>query len=231
MSEQGIRCVTFDLDNTLWPITETIEKAEQALYLWLCSHYPRISQKYSLMQLREFRLALARSYPELQHDVTLLRERSLYQLAEEFRYSSSLVQDAMAIFMRYRNRVSLYPEAHEVLKCLSQQFILGVISNGNADIDVIGLSGYFTFVTTAAQAGVSKPDRRIFAHAASVAGLPCNAITHIGDDPCTDVLGAMNAGFRSIWLNRTRQAWPGGQTPHHVVHTLKEVPIWLAANK
>jgi HAD superfamily hydrolase (TIGR01549 family) len=226
---EDIRCLTFDLDDTLWPIDETIQLAEQALYEWFRSTCPKVSERYTLHELKELRIRIANSIPDLAHDITALREHSLLKLLKEFHYPETLVGEAMELFHDYRNKVSLFPDVIHVLQQLREQYILGVITNGNADVERIGLSQFFTFVTTAAQAGVRKPDPGIFNHAIISAQMNPRQIAHIGDDPRLDVLGAAQAGMRSIWLNRDRRAWPGGATPEKVIHTLEEIPALLGA--
>lgn len=223
MSLNQITCVTFDLDDTLWPITETILNAENALYKWFGQYYPEICSRYSRRQLLERRIQLQQSVPELEHDVTRLREYSLSVLAMEFGYPEKMISAAMDEFLLHRNRVTLFDDAHETLTYLSKRYSLGVITNGNASVERIGLSGFFSFVVTAGEAGAMKPDGIIFKQAIRRAGVRKEQILHIGDDPHSDILGAMSAGLRSVWLNRKRKAWPGGQNPTHVVHTLAEL--------
>ena len=86
----NIRCITFDLDDTLWPVKPVILKAEQALYQWLCEHYPRVTDTYTVQQLTQQRVTLTMRYPDISHDVSLLRWQFLAELAEQFDYPDSL---------------------------------------------------------------------------------------------------------------------------------------------
>ena len=104
------------------------------------------------------------------------------------------------------------------------------ITNGNAQLEKISLGSYFDFVVTAAETGGSKPDPKLFIRAAEIAEVAVNEIVHIGDCAKSDVIGAINAGCLSVWLNMDRQAWPGGQNPHAVIHCLSELPNLLIEN-
>ena len=219
----NIKCVTFDLDDTLWPIEPTISAAEQVLYNWLQAKYPTVTATYSLEELREKRNALNDSRSEIAHDVTALRFESLMELAVEFNYPDKLAEEGLHLFREHRNRVTPFVESKPTLAILAKQFTLGAITNGNAQLDRIELGHYFNFVVTAAEVGVSKPDSKVFQQAATAAGVSVNEIVHVGDCPNTDVLGALHAGFKSIWLNPERKPWPGGQNPHAVIHNLSEL--------
>ncbi len=48
--------------------------------------------------------------------------------------------------------------------------------------------------------GTIKPHPTIFAHAASVLGVPPGSILHVGDDWAADVVGAVRAGWRAAYL-------------------------------
>ena len=222
-----IECITFDLDDTLWPIAPTILRAENELYRWLESNYPRVTASYSLEQLRVKRDALSEVRSDIAHDVTALRFHSLLELAKEFNYTDKLASKGLSLFREHRNRVTLYSDVESTLALLVKQFPLGAITNGNAQLQHIGIDHYFSFVVTAAEVGESKPDLKVFQHAAQAAKVPASKIVHVGDCVNTDVLGALNAGYKSIWLNAARRAWPGGQNPHAVIHNMSELPQLL----
>jgi putative hydrolase of the HAD superfamily len=57
------------------------------------------------------------------------------------------------------------------------------------------------------EAGVRKPDPEIFRLAAARAGQPLEGAWMIGDTAEADIVGARNAGLRSVWLHRGRP-WP-----------------------
>ena len=219
-----IKCITFDLDDTLWPVTPTILRAENELYRWLQSNYPRITASYTLEQLREKRDILSDIRSDIAHDVTELRFHSLLQLAKEFNYPDELAAKGLDLFRQHRNRVTLFADVEATLALLVDKFSLGAITNGNAQLQAIGIGHYFNFVVTAAEVGERKPDLTVFRHAARVANVPVANMMHVGDCAESDVLGALNAGYKSIWLNAARKAWPGGQNPHAVIHAISELP-------
>ncbi|MEV0155706.1 HAD family hydrolase [Micromonospora sp. NPDC050686] len=84
-----------------------------------------------------------------------------------------------------------------------------VVSNGparqhDAKIRRTGLDRYVADWVISEEAGVSKPNPRIFALAAQRARLPLRGAWVIGDGPEADIGGATAAGLPSVWLHRGR---------------------------
>ena len=52
---KDIRTITVDLDDTLWEIRPVIRRAERRLYEWLGEHYPRITERFSVEEMRILR--------------------------------------------------------------------------------------------------------------------------------------------------------------------------------
>ena len=223
-----IRCVVFDLDDTLWPCEPTIVKAEEALYSWLQEHYSRVTDCYSLEDLRKQRANYALHNPHIAHDVTALRKQSLDELAQQFAYPSTMANDGLALFRKYRNQVKLFNDALPTINNLSKRFKLGVITNGNADLKAIGLSDNFEFIVTAEEAGVAKPDASIFEFARKKVNLGCHELLYVGDDPAIDVLGANNSGWKSIWFNPAGKQWLEEIKPHAQINALGELSYLLS---
>jgi putative hydrolase of the HAD superfamily len=60
------------------------------------------------------------------------------------------------------------------------------------------------------------------------AGVPSEAVLHIGDDAALDVLGALSAGMHTVWVNREAQPWAHEAQPHLSVASLHELCNLLA---
>lgn len=202
-----INTICFDLDDTLWDMQPVIRRAENALYGWFDEHCPRVTARYTPAQLLELRLTAARQFPELRHDLTALRYKVLHAVLTEADYSTTLADDAFAVFQRERNAVQLYAEVPEVLQRLAQSHRLLALTNGNADLHTIGLAHCFEAVYTARAVGAAKPDRGFFTAVLSQAGLDPAATLHVGDHPENDIVAARAVGMKTLWLNRRGDAW------------------------
>ena len=120
-------------------------------------------------------------------------------------------QEVNTIFARYlalyEESWSLYPDVLPCLEALSA-YPLGLITNGDGNqqrqkLQRTGIAEYFTSVVISGDIGVAKPQREIFDRSAQELGISPRELLFIGDNPQTDVLGAIQAGWQCIWLNRT----------------------------
>lgn len=194
--------ISFDLDDTLWPIAPVMQRAEQRLHAWLVEHCPRTAHAWPPEQLRALRDAVWHAHPALQHDYTATRLLCLREALLPHGYGEAEVQAAFAVFIAARNEVDLFPDVPRALRALAERYRLIAISNGNADLRQIGLGSLFEFSVHAREHGAAKPSPCIFAAAAEQLGLPAARILHVGDHPEHDVAGALAAGMGAVWLDR-----------------------------
>jgi len=223
-----IRCVVFDLDDTLWPCEPTIMKAERELYKWLKEHYSRVTDHYTLEDLITHRANYALLNPQVAHDMTALRNLSLAEIAQQFDYPIAMANDGLALFRHYRNKVDLFDDALPTIMKLNGRFKVGVITNGNADLVAIGLSDHFDFIVTAEEAGVAKPNSAIFEYARNKVNLESHELLYVGDHPAFDVVGAKASGWKSLWFNPTAEEWPEDIKPDAEIQKLSDLPALLA---
>ncbi|MGH8258421.1 MAG: HAD family hydrolase [Steroidobacteraceae bacterium] len=203
-----IRAVAFDLDNTLWDVEPVIERAERLVIEWLHEHCPRIPERVSLADMRIAREQLIRDEPERAHDFTYIRTAALARHARECGYDEAIAERAFEVFFRARNELDLYDDVRPGLDRLSGRYALATLSNGNADLALIGFTEPFAVSLNARQIGAAKPDRRCFERLAGSLGLEPAAILYVGDDPWLDVEAARRAGLRTAWMSRRGGAWP-----------------------
>ena len=101
----------------------------------------------------------------------------------------------------------LYPEVESVLKDLRARGVkLGVISNWSTRLRHIaegtGLDKLVDFIVCSSEAGMRKPDPRIFHIALHRAGVSPGAAVHVGDQVEDDVRGAERMGIRPVLVWR-----------------------------
>jgi HAD superfamily hydrolase (TIGR01509 family) len=231
----AIKAILFDLDDTLWPIVPVIVRAETVLFDWLAVYAPGVVQRHTIDSLRLRRMALMAAEPRYELDLRALRRAALIEAFAEAGEDPARVEQAMMIFNRERNVVSLYDDVQAVLPRLAQQVLLGSVSNGAADLNAIGLAHHFKVSVAAHQFGRAKPDPAIFRAACDALQVAPEQAAYIGDDPVLDVEGAQNAGLLGIWLRRAG-ADPARRPPDHIqpdviCTTLYELEQWLSARQ
>jgi putative hydrolase of the HAD superfamily len=219
-----IRAITLDLDDTLWPVWPVMTRAENALSNWLAKHAP---QAAALLLQADRRLALRhqvqKNRPDIGLDLGALRREMIRLALQLHAEDTALVEPAYQVFIAERMRVDLFAEVRPALVRLAARFPLVAVSNGNADLHLVGIGEHFRAAFSAQEFGVGKPDPRIFHAAAAAAGVQAHEVLHVGDDAEMDVLGALNAGMQAIWVNRVQHEWVHQAQPHAKVSDLKQL--------
>ena len=103
-----------------------------------------------------------------------------------------------------------YDGAEEAIRVLQASYSLGVITNGNHDIqrnklNALAIGAHFRsnlFLASEA-VGHAKPNPRIFEHALGLAGVQPPEALMVGDWLEVDVLGAQAVGMRGVWFTRS----------------------------
>jgi FMN hydrolase / 5-amino-6-(5-phospho-D-ribitylamino)uracil phosphatase len=208
-----LRAVAFDLDNTLWDVGPVIVRAEQCLHQWLREHCPRITERVSIEDMRAARERLARSEPHNAHDFTYLRITTLAAHARECGYEEVMAERAFEVFFAARNALQPYADVQPALERLRTRYALASLSNGNADLELIGLARLFSVSLNARQIGAAKPHPRCFQQLVRDLRLEPGNILYVGDDPFLDVEAARAAGLRTAWMDRSQAPWPPNLQP------------------
>jgi FMN hydrolase / 5-amino-6-(5-phospho-D-ribitylamino)uracil phosphatase len=224
-----IKAITLDLDDTLWPIWPTIERAEAALQTWLAPLAPRASELLANPQARLLlREQVVGSQPEIAHDMSAVRRELIRLALHHSSEDTQLARPAFEFFFEQRMKVDLYADALPALVFLADRYRIVAVSNGNADVHRVGIGAYFHASISAHEFGVGKPDPRIFHAAASAAGVASEEVLHVGDDSALDVVGALAAGMQTVWVNRAAHPWAHDCRPHLTVTDLGQLCATLA---
>ncbi|MEG0046097.1 MAG: HAD family hydrolase [Comamonas sp.] len=225
-----IRAISLDLDDTLWPIWPTIAKAEGVLLRWLEQHAPSTAQSLGdTATVRALRHEIVTLRPDLKADLSGLRRESIRLALTRAGDDPALAEPAFDEFFAARHQVDLFDDALPALQFFSQRWPVVALSNGNANVNVVGIGEHFKASLSASGAGMAKPDVRFFQAAADAVGVAPEHVLHIGDDAALDVQGAMDAGMHAVWLNREQVAWPCvGPEPHVTVASLWQLCQGLA---
>lgn len=101
-----------------------------------------------------------------------------------------------------------FPEAPGMLACLSRAGKrAAILSNGNSGmldpmVTASGLAGHFEAVLSVDEAGVFKPDPRVYRLVEARCGVTPDKVCFLSSN-CWDAHGAAQFGFRAVWVNRT----------------------------
>ncbi len=226
-----IRAITLDLDDTLWPFAPIGERIEHVIDAWMREHSPCTAARFPAADMRALRDRVFTENPHLMHDLGALRRLTLHRALTESGGDPALADAAYAAFYDARNQVECYPDSIDALQRIAAQVPVAGLTNGNADLQRIGLSQHFRFNLAAREHGAAKPAASIFLAACTRLECGPSDVLHVGDHIEMDVLGAARAGLRSCWINRDAQHWPHDDVqPDLHFATLTALADWLDAN-
>jgi 5'-nucleotidase len=123
--------------------------------------------------------------------------------------------------------------ASKLLNTLRGKVKLGIITNGFTELQQVrlertGFRDHFDVLIISEQVGVAKPHPDIFEHALSVMGHPSrDKVLMVGDNPDSDILGGLNAGLHTCWVNADNKPEPADIKPHYQVSSLTELESLL----
>ena len=207
-----IRAVSFDLDDTLWPVWPAIVRAEQALQAWLAEHAAPVADRFPPERMRELRpkageLAAAAGFS---HDLAWTRRTQigLAFAATGHPASEDMIATGYQVFEDARQLVEPYPEVDAVLATIAARLPLVAVTNGSAEIDRTALGRHFKGAFSATRLGIAKPDAGIFHAACRLVDCQPHEVLHVGDDPHLDIAAARAAGMPTLWINRSDKPWP-----------------------
>jgi len=224
---QSVNAITFDLDDTLWEIAPVIARAEKKVYEVIQAQFPRVSERYTLKDIQKIREQVLVSNPDIIHDLTEIRRLTFREMLSGCHYDPNQASVLLEQYMDWRHNVDFFVDVIPALDLLSQRYKLLTITNGNADVKRLGISQYFTASISAGEFGTLKPDPRIFHYACEILGEKPSTILHVGDNPSDDVIGALDAGFRAVWINRYRTVWKHPRSPDIEITSLTELVEFL----
>ena len=151
----------------------------------------------SLDDRETFRLELLRRWLEaadLPHDPETVRNLRRSYLSEF---------DEMAHYSHYR----LFDDVMPALRILRRAGLkTAVISNADDDVTVVAVHFDFAplmdLIVTSALVGYEKPDPRTYYAALDPLGVDPARAVHVGDQPRSDVVGALGVGMGAVLLDR-----------------------------
>ena len=134
-----------------------------------------------------------------------------------------------------------YPNVKEVIEELAKKYILILVSNhswpphGYKVLETIGIGKFFTKIVFSGDIGFAKPHEKMFDKVFRDLNVQKNELFHVGDNPSTDVNGAINYGLYVIWchtrehLQSTQQLLPQKTSEYYLgeIKEINELPTFL----
>ncbi|AUX92249.1 pyrimidine 5'-nucleotidase [Mixta gaviniae] len=125
--------------------------------------------------------------------------------------------------------------AVNLMNALKGKVKMGIITNGFTALQQVrlertGFRDYFDLLVISEQVGHAKPHPAIFNYALEKMEHPARErVLMVGDNPDSDILGGINAGLKTCWLNADGREKPEAITPDWQVSSLHELQSILFA--
>ncbi len=223
-----VRAITLDLDDTLWPFAPIGARIERTLDAFLREHSPQTAEMFPVEAMRRLRERVFADNAHLIHDLSALRQLTIEHALRESGGDLALLDAAYAVFYAERNRVEYYPDSLAALERIAARVPVAAVTNGNADLERVGIAHLFAFNLAAREHGAAKPHASIFRAACERLGCAHGDVLHVGDHIEADVAGAARAGLRSCWINREDRRWAHPElAPDLEFDTLTALADWL----
>jgi putative hydrolase of the HAD superfamily len=210
-----IKAVIFDLDNTILNRTSTFRSFIQS---FLQAYFSHLESHDTLLE----RIIV------LDQDGYKDKSELFTELLLELPWSDKPeLSDLLAFYStEYVKSAILMDQALEVITHVRSKYRIGLITNGRTSIqygkiDQLGIREVFDFITVSEEAGVKKPDPRIFALALDKLEVKPEECIYIGDHPVNDIEGPASIGMETIWI-KVNQPWKEGlkAKPLYTIDTL-----------
>ena len=207
---KSVKHIFFDLDHTLWDFKKNAREAlneifiDKQLAIRGVPSFDEFFARYSALNDHYWNLyRLGKISKDDLRYIRFNEALKAFKINDE-RLSFEIGNAYIALCPKKTN---LFPYAIEVLEHLKAENLnLHIITNGFSEIQDIKmreskLDSYFDLIVTPDNAGVKKPDPKIFQYALDNSNALANESVMIGDEPFIDVKGALDVGMKGIVFN------------------------------
>ncbi|OIK13395.1 HAD-IA family hydrolase [Bacillus sp. MUM 13] len=187
----------FDLDDTLLDRDHAVDN----MFLMILEKcYPGV--KHSAIMLQKFKEYDKRSYGS--NDKTKVLESFFDEFPPKYRLPRNDIQDYWN--SNFPNCFSIDQNTANIVNAIRMHMKIGIITNGasqrqKAKILKTNLTNCFDIIIISEEAGISKPDKRIFELAINRLNVLPEAMLFVGDNLVLDIGGSQNANIKGIWFN------------------------------
>jgi len=204
--------LVFDVDDTLYEQIVPFENAYKSLFdmdidmekFYLLSRY------YSDVKFEAFR-----------NGEMTMDEYHIYRIQEAAKDLGVWLSDEQALNMqkeykKNQQKLQMSDITISILELAKENNVkLGIITNGPSEhqwskVKALGVEKWIDRenIIVSGDYDINKPDVRIYEIMQEKLQLPNDSLYYIGDSLENDIVGANNAGWKSIWINRYKRKLP-----------------------
>lgn len=224
----NIRCVLFDLDNTLVHRKRSIAAYADS---FIEDFGTRLESPSATQVARLIELQDNGGYLSSQSPFSTIKDAVAATLTNYLKWKRFAALEEVRTHWNThfpRHAVEMEGAAALVSSLADRRYAIGIVSNGSeqsrADtVASLSFQRHVTCLLSSERACARKPNPEIFIKVANELGVAPRECLFVGDHPSNDVMGARAAGMYAIWL-KGFHPWPS-HMPRHVAvaNTLSEV--------
>lgn len=206
MKLNNIEHIYFDLDHTLWDFDKNSALTFETIF-----REENIS--ISLTEFIEAYVPINNNYWELYRNDRISKEalrtgrlKDCFAVLK-FKVTEQTIESLSQKYIQFLPTFNhLLEDTQQILEYLQPNYKLNIITNGFKEVQKAKLENsnilrYFSTITTSEEAGVKKPHPYIFKKALRKNGARPDNSLMVGDSFPADIVGAHNAGLRSIFFD------------------------------
>jgi putative hydrolase of the HAD superfamily len=217
-----IKALVFDLDDTLYREKDFVESGFKAVARYL-SHTTGCDfpQLYSMML-------------DAMHSVG--RQGVMSAVREKYTADSIPTEVLVSIYRRHSPEIRLYPGYFGLLKQLSENYRLGIITDGMPEVQerkvrALGLEMLMDAVIYTWKFGEEKqkPHPHSFSLMLQFLGTEAEEALFVGDNPVKDCMGARKAGMKCAQIKTSASGAKVtcNEKPEYIIDSLFQLPAIL----
>ncbi len=207
---KNITHIFFDLDHTLWDTDKNAKESLQEIHQEI-----KIQENFNVSfdlfhaTYQKHNDILWKKYAKHEVSKSDVRINRFKYSLEELNIFNDNINEFFASHFVSRTplKKNLIEGAIELMDYVKDRYTLSIITNGFKEVQYIkmeesGLSKYFSHVFISEEVGYNKPSPDIFKHAMQTSGASiAENCLMIGDSLEADILGAIKAGMKAVYLN------------------------------
>lgn len=229
--------ICFDLDNTLYSHEKAFEKAIRFCFESILKREKLLGAVDTKQLFTVFKKNCDLFWDEYESGVLSpieYRRKRFLETTQLFQLPLG-VKDADEFHRTYYNVIDIFSEPFPKLNLLMETLVeaqvkMGIITNGGTDtqynkIKELNLNEWIPndAIFISGQLKIAKPDRRIFDMAKQKLGTGGGRCLFVGDSWEHDVVGAIEAGWDSIFLNTREEKEKTAHKPFEICTSLEDV--------
>jgi len=206
-----IKCISFDLDGTL---TDSLEFEK----IFWNKEIPKIFAEEHKIPLSEAKRIVFNAYDEVGR-----RELNWYRPSYWFK-RFKLKKDWKVVIEKLKDRVKIFPEVKEVLRKLSGNYKLIVLTHTSREalrlkLEKVNIKKYFVRIFSVIDDfNVTKRDEEVYRELLKKINLKPKDLIHVGDNYEFDYRMPKRIGIKAVLIDRSEE-----KEEKDIIHDLREI--------